>query len=290
MALAFLLGSACHSIESAPGGVGVGRNDQPPPLKIIGGEPFDGLPAVGALTYDGSPFCTGTLIDARTVLTAGHCVEDGAARRMRFAIGPSAWEPEQEIEVASIEPHPGYDPDSLINDLGLVHLAEDAPMDPIALMDGLDEDWVGTEMLFVGYGMDDPDDEDGLGVKRAVTMPIESVSETELSFGGRAANICDGDSGSPVLYEQPEGEMLIAGVVSSGDEWCQQYGIAIRVDPYFDFLFGQLEDPCGGETYYGRCEGDTLIWCEEGTVQRVDCADLDAECGLYGEDGYYCLD
>lgn len=30
-------------------------------------------------------------------------------------------------------------------------------------------------------------------------------------------------------------------------------------------------DPCDGETWYGRCEGDTLIWCEDETVRTASC-------------------
>src|SRR5688572_14949126 len=37
---------------------------------IIGGEEFDGLPAVGALLYQGNMHCTGTIIGPRKVLTA----------------------------------------------------------------------------------------------------------------------------------------------------------------------------------------------------------------------------
>ena len=31
-------------------------------------------------------------------------------------------------------------------------------------------------------------------------------------------------------------------------------------------------DPCKGETYAGRCSGDTVIWCEGSKVNQVNCA------------------
>ena len=30
-------------------------------------------------------------------------------------------------------------------------------------------------------------------------------------------------------------------------------------------------DPCEGESWYGRCDGDTLIWCEDDTVRTASC-------------------
>jgi len=49
-------------------------------------------------------------------------------------------------------------------------------------------------------------------------------------------------------------------------------------------------DPCGGETFYGRCEGDVLIYCDEETVYYVDCYANGDYCDLYSvEEGYYCI-
>ncbi|MBI1944256.1 MAG: N-acetylmuramoyl-L-alanine amidase [Deltaproteobacteria bacterium] len=31
------------------------------------------------------------------------------------------------------------------------------------------------------------------------------------------------------------------------------------------------EDPCNGETWLGRCDGDTLIWCADDTVRTAQC-------------------
>ncbi len=49
-------------------------------------------------------------------------------------------------------------------------------------------------------------------------------------------------------------------------------------------------DPCGGETYEGRCDGDTLVWCQSGSVHEVDCA-MDGEtCGWQDATvGHNCL-
>src|SRR2546423_8978407 len=45
------------------------------------------FPAVGAILLDGRLSCTGTVIGARTILTAAHCVQGIDARRLSFKLG-----------------------------------------------------------------------------------------------------------------------------------------------------------------------------------------------------------
>lgn len=48
-------------------------------------------------------------------------------------------------------------------------------------------------------------------------------------------------------------------------------------------------DPCGAETLYGRCDGNTLVFCADDVVERQDCGD-DA-CSLVNDElGFTCLD
>lgn len=42
---------------------------------------------------------------------------------------------------------------------------------------------------------------------------------------------------------------------------------------------GPAPDPCNGETFAGRCDGDTVIWCEAGAIQRRDCGECGKACG-----------
>jgi hypothetical protein len=257
--------------------------------RIIGGDAYEGLPAVGALTYDGTPFCSGTLIAPRLVLTAAHCLENDEPWLIRFAIGPSAWEPESALGVTSLEPHPDYDPATLEADLGLVHLARDARIEPLPLIDRMDASWVGVELRFVGYGMDVPQSPERVGIKREVRMPIEQLGARELMFGGYDANVCNGDSGAPALYDDGE-QVLVAGVISSGDAWCERFGIATRVDPYLDFVLGEEVDPCAGETLQGRCDDDTVWWCEDDTVYSMDCSEDGKACAITGAGVADCVD
>src|SRR5262249_16005806 len=50
-------------------------------------------------------------------------------------------------------------------------------------------------------------------------------------------------------------------------------------------------DGCQGETYAGRCDGNTAIWCENGAVSSFDCGNMGQTCGFSDTNKYYmCLD
>ena len=50
------------------------------------------------------------------------------------------------------------------------------------------------------------------------------------------------------------------------------------------------DEPCGDVDYFGRCEGDVVVWCDLGMLQRRDCLAADGmPCGYVSDDvGYYC--
>ncbi len=50
------------------------------------------------------------------------------------------------------------------------------------------------------------------------------------------------------------------------------------------------EDPCGGVTYEGQCDGASLSWCENQQLHSVNCAQSGKSCGWDGSHGYFnCL-
>lgn len=47
---------------------------------------------------------------------------------------------------------------------------------------------------------------------------------------------------------------------------------------------------CGDVDYAGRCDGDTLVWCEDGALRSVDCASSGRTCGWQDSNvGYNCM-
>ena len=263
--------------------------------KIVGGSVYEGLPAVGALVYNGNMHCTGTLIAPRKVLTAGHCVSGFSASRMQFVIGPRIDQAQYVIDAASIQAHPYYNGSSITNDIGLVILKQDAPIAPLGINTASMNSWKGTSLFFVGYGVNNGYNQTGAGIKRAVWMDITGVSTSTFSYENPDKNTCNGDSGGPAFLKTSSGDYLVAGVTSYGDQYCNSYGVDTRVDAYLDFVGetggstqpDQPADPCNGETYEGRCDGDTVVWCENDQVNTQDCAASGKGCGWSDPYGYY---
>ena len=289
MSLSLVLFAACSQETNTEQGDQTDMGEMT--TRIVGGSSYDGLPAVGTLLYSGSTHCTGTLIAPRKVLTAAHCVDGFSASKMRFAIGPNAYSPQTTIQASSIEAHPGYNAYNISNDIGLVHLAQDAPVEPMPIVTSMDSSWVGRSLFFVGYGVDNGYNQTGAGIKRAVWMAISSVDSTTFRYDDPNRNTCNGDSGGPAFTQDANGTYFVAGVTSYGDAYCTQYGVDTRVDAYLDFIDLEddpiQQDPCQGESWEGRCQADSVIWCENDQIYTQDCAADGKVCIFAAAQGYY---
>lgn len=272
--------------------------------KIVGGRLESGFPAVGALMTADGGLCTGTVIAPRWVLTAAHCLENGVSGAY-FLLGNDVENPTRRIRVSSGKQHPQYDQYEITNDIALVKLASDAGVAPMQRVSSL-QGQVGAQLNFVGFGITSGQGYDS-GVKRSVTMALKNLEATTFSYGETRRNTCSGDSGGPAFLTVG-GVPQVAGVTSYGDMSCRQYGVDTRVDVFrawIDTLVGAdagtpspqepppaqppANDPCGGLTYQGECQGAVARWCENGKIKSNDCAREGKACGWVDDStGFYC--
>lgn len=271
----------------AGGAAGEGNDPQ-----IIGGLPEAGYPAVGSLMFDGQSGCTGTLVAADAVLTAGHCLAGMSAERVAFAVGADVSAgAAASYPAASLAVHPQYQEGGESGptfDIAVMRLAQPAAVAPMAFNAEDAGGLAGQEVLLVGYGLTARPSEggDATGVKHSVTIPILGVSEQTLDFTiteGKTG--CFGDSGGPALHTGAGGPVVV-GVTSWGDTDCNGEFHYTRTDVFADFVSqaigGQPPDqqPPGDQPPTGEpdpCEEQG--WYGDGVCDQCPQPDPDCEGG-----------
>ncbi|WP_199044285.1 S1 family peptidase [Glycomyces salinus] len=176
-------------------------------------------------------FCGGSAVTEQVVLTAAHCVD--WIEPDEFAIYSGSVDLESgdiaATEVADVHVAEDYqDPTTFANDWALVRLAEPIDVEPI----GLDRDTAESESFEVaGWGLD----ENGRypTVAHWVEVPYVADGPCGRAYGGGfdadsmlcagdldngGVDSCSGDSGGPLTAADENGEPILAGVVSWGND------------------------------------------------------------------------
>lgn len=261
-ALAFALTCAC----GVPPGTEPRASEQT--QAVVQGSLADiaDFPATIAMldTFNGnSVFCTGTLLDARHVLTAAHCVANLADTPTRIDVvvgyATASEAPEaSRFNVADLTVHPDWtgfprsgDPDGLdvTNDVAVLTLSRDVPNPQVAsvLPDARIETDLAerTSLEIVGFGKDD----DGArGVLRRGSAPIRKRTAQLLLAGELgSADSCEYDSGGPLYLLADDGVFLV-GITSR--EWpgatslpCGEGGVYTMPMAYRAFIEAELGAP-----------------------------------------------
>ena len=213
---------------------------------IIGGTDAKGTESfassvVGLGTRSGSGYtidCTGTLIGANTVVTAGHCMRPLSNFHVVFGLrDDSTLQGRPIINAVAHEDYSMWFPEDArdVHDIGIVQFSGGLPVG-YAPAPILPDDSVlanGTAVILAGYGMNDGRAQTGSGVLRYTEVPIaeSNFGQTEIRTDEHKAGSCAGDSGGPGFVFSG-GQYYVWGVTSRGDTLCNEEGIYTKINSY----------------------------------------------------------
>jgi hypothetical protein len=293
LAVAGVAAQGCTESKSEEPGTQLGSSKQ----ELIGGFPgnspaLDAIGTMGFLStytdcYTGEvetyyePFCTASLISAQTVLTAKHCQELLAYAsddfEPVFAIGPDALHPNRTIKIVDSQKNPvndggfvGYG-----RDVATVHLEQAATGITPIKFDTLAANMVGTDLVAVGYGIQD--NNGTYGTRMVATLHVNALEGQifALMFGSYenfkawylTGDVPEaGDDGEPV--EDESGDCCSdgssddgsagtgGGAVDAGAAEDDESDDGDGLDEWLRDIYENTYLLPGYEVYVGNAEGD----------------------------------
>jgi V8-like Glu-specific endopeptidase len=217
---------------------------------IINGSTDTTHTSVVALTHPSTgQFCTGTVIGARAILSAGHCLvemqkefqqygETFRATDVSIFFGTTVGGGGQSIKASAAYAHPDYylsNSGAPYYDVSVWTMSQDSPVPAMAWQSSALGSVVGKSVTFVGYGVTNAYQQTGNGTRRTVNGTITDIDSQNIFYGNGSSGTCQGDSGGPMFLVQ-NGVETVIGVTSWGDQSCVQQGANARTDTFADFI------------------------------------------------------
>ncbi|KAF0288616.1 Trypsin [Amphibalanus amphitrite] len=248
-------------------------------VRIVGGEvvPRKALPwMVGITSLIGrGPYCGGSIINERFILTAAHCVKNREASRISVLVRKyKRYRDEDQIRfyVKQIIKHPDYNKIRSDSDIAILELrdtlrelisSEDGRVRPICLPSAAcgggsgpaEACLTGRTSLIAGWGLLRQDSLDYPDVALQVELPVLSNDKCAEDYanepfvitsnmvcaglpeGGK--DTCQGDSGGPMMLRDSATKVhTLVGVVSFGKGCAQRGfpGVYARVSEYLPWI------------------------------------------------------
>ncbi|RZF43228.1 hypothetical protein LSTR_LSTR009032 [Laodelphax striatellus] len=207
--------------------------------------------------------CGGTLVNARHVVTAAHCILNKRLTVVRLGeldyntIDDKA--NHVDIPVEKAFSHPQYNPSRRLSDIGIVKLREaarfNADVQPICLPSSAElrsKNVDGLSLFIAGWGsfgyksnqypsqlyeaqVDVMSNQECASAYAKIRA--SSIDETVLCAGGSTTDSCQGDSGGPLMIPIKKNYHLI-GVISYGHKCAEPGfpGVYTRVTEFVDWI------------------------------------------------------
>jgi len=178
-----------------------------------------------------TPWCGGTLISNRHVMTAAHCTYGKTPSDFQVLLGEHKTDDDKQtkVEVATITNDPRYDPDTFRNDFSILTLKEPITftreISPACLPSDTTELYAGQVATVSGWGtLKSQGHQPTVLMEVDVTVTTEEfcksvygadISKVNLCAMDAGKDSCQGDSGGPLVIQE-YGRYALIGVVSFG--------------------------------------------------------------------------
>jgi len=273
---------------------------------VVGGGPADAsqwsfvVPLLKASEPNpfAAQFCAASLVAPDWAVTAAHCVEDRLPAEIQVASPRSdltSIAPAERVSVDALTVYPLHPPQSLTDDLAMVHLSQPVGA-PASLARGFTYSDGYRSAAVAGWGISDP----AAGafpdilLSGQVTVLSSAACAREDPFYGTLcgtrpqsfqASACNGDSGGPLAVVIPGQPAKLLGVVSYGDRECDRGKVSVYTDVgrYRSWIVHVLRGRGGGTSLPELTDvkvesrpGQAVVhvsWCQAGAAGhriRVD--------------------
>jgi len=209
--------------------------------KIVGGQETEENEypwQVGIATPDYTPFCGGSIIGEKEILTAAHCTAGKTPGDLEVLVGSHNimdGSSGTRVTVCAINDHPNYDADTVENDYSVLTLCMSLSftknVSPVCLPNSGDGVmFEGKDHVVTGWGATSSGGSGSFLLKETTVKTMTNnecctgtnqygcgqITDVMMCAANPGTDSCQGDSGGPLVYYQGNANYVQTGVVSFG--------------------------------------------------------------------------